>query len=64
MSNNRVLIGLRFFFAPLEPGPGRGAKIDNPLPTRFKNKNKKTSPDHKILPWFRRVHSPRQPTEF
>ena len=42
MSNNRVIIGsvpgLRFF-APLEPGPGRGAKIDYPLPTLLK-KNK------------------------
>ena len=33
MSNNRVIIGLRFF-APLEPGPGRGAKIDNTLPKK------------------------------
>ena len=39
MSNNRVIIGLRFF-APLEPEPGRGAKIDNPLPTRFLKKIK------------------------
>ena len=43
MSNNRVIIGslpglvpgLRFF-APLEPGPGRGAKIDNTLPKKKK----------------------------
>ena len=52
MSNNRVIIGsvpgsvpgLRFFFAPLEPGPGRGAKIDNPLLTRRKKNKIKNLP--------------------
>ena len=58
MSNNRVIKspigsvpGLRFF-APLEPGPGHGAKIDNPLPIRFKKKKFKNLPGSQNSAWI------------